>query len=120
MEHIIKGFSLYLTGFFLADSLLDCYENEEGLALFCCLLDSQITGALVALLTYVTSLIVVELFATTGTVIIPGAAPGAGEIAKQNSRVFGNLVAYLTTGPGRTAAKRGKFRITVCGSITGT
>jgi hypothetical protein len=121
-EYLIKIISGILSAVFIIHGEYNCFATKSGLALFCCLVDTTLTGILVALVTYAVSAMIVGLLATTGTVIIPGAADpiAAGLVAKETSRMVAAIVAFLTTGGGRVLLKFSDFRIKVCGTLTGT
>lgn len=119
-EYIVKGISMAISAVILGYNLTKCFVEEEGVALACCLIDSIVTGAIVFLLTYAITAMVVALFSTTGTIIYPGLtaeASAAASIAeKALSRTIGALVALMATGPARIAMPINKFRINICSS----
>jgi hypothetical protein len=119
-EWIIKLISLSISSAYMIHGIWNCYENYQGIALYCCLVDTILTGVLIAAMTHIITAIIVEMLATTGTVIIPGAAPEAGLIAKQNSRMIAAIVALFVTASGRTGLKLADFRLKVCGTIADT
>ena len=121
-EYAVKLASLAITTVYLTHSIWKCYENYTGVALLCCLFDSIFTGMVIALITYFIAALVVELFATSGKIVIGAAeSMSTGLVAKQNSRMIGSIIALLVTGTIRTGIKTlPEFRIKVCGTITGT
>jgi hypothetical protein len=111
--------SIGITLIFLAMSVAQCFLTEAGLALFCCLVDSYITGVLVAALAFV-------IGALIGTVVAGGFAgmtateaifTGASVSGPTQEMVAAIAVFLLTDVPGVAVSLSG-FTIRVCGRMT--
>lgn len=121
-EYVIKVISISVSLLYLLHGIVSCFMNESGIDLFCCLFDTILTGALIALLTYAITALIVGALKTTGTVMVIGAKDpvAAGLAAKKTSVMVAEIVALFVTVPGRTVAKLSDFRLNVCGSIVGS
>jgi hypothetical protein len=102
---IIIGTLLMYYGFY------NCFTNESGLALFCCLVDSWLTGLFVAALAFVIAQLI-------------GLGVGAVGASMGASTAEAQLVSAISTAAmidvPATVISFTDFRIRACGSATGT
>lgn len=94
-------------------SFYNCFENESGLALFCCLVDSWLTGILVALVAF-------TIGALISAGITAGAGAGAAGAATAEAELVAAIVNFLILDVNSAVLSFTDFRIAACGSITGT
>jgi len=114
----IEVLSLVVTSTLMILGEYNCYATESGVDLFCCLVDTIFTGVLIAALTYAVTAMIVSVVATTGVVIIPGAAKpmAAGLAAKKTSQMVAAVIALMVASNGRVLLKYSDFRIKICGT----
>jgi hypothetical protein len=96
-------------------SFYNCWQNESGLALFCCLVDSWLTGMIVALIAFV-----------IGQLMAAGTAAGAiaagmrtATATKEAEMVAAIIAAFALDVPSGLISFT-DFRIRACGTATGS
>lgn len=102
---IIIGTLLMYFGFY------NCFANESGLALFCCLVDSWLTGIVVAALAFVIAQVI--------ALGLGSVAAGMGTATAEAELVSAIFTAVFVDVPAN-ALSFTDFRIRACGSVTGT
>ena len=96
-------------------SFYNCWENETGVALFCCLLDSWITNILVAVLAFmVAQMLSAVLFAGITQMGLTFAA------ATKEAALATAIITAITLDVGGTVLSFTDFRISACGTLTGS
>jgi hypothetical protein len=111
--------SIGITIIFLAMSAVQCFLTEAGLALFCCLVDSYITGVLVAALAFVIGALIATVVAGgfAGMTATEAIFTGASVSGPTQEMVAAIAVFLLTDVPGVAVSLSG-FTIRVCGRMT--
>ncbi len=92
-------------------SFYSCFTSESGLALFCCLVDSWLTGIIVAALAFTAGMLI-------GTGL--GAVGAALGTATAEVELVAAIVNFVFIDGASTAISFTDFRIRACGSLTGT
>lgn len=91
---------------------INCWENETGLNLFCCLVDSYITNQLMAAMAFAIAHLI-----TMGVTAL-GANMGAAVVSAEMELVTAIIGAALTDIPG-VLITFADFKLEVCGTLTG-
>ncbi|MEM7053386.1 MAG: transglutaminase domain-containing protein [Pseudomonadota bacterium] len=93
-------------------SFYKCYQDESGLALFCCLVDSWLTGIIVAAFAFLAAqLTAMGLLYLAGSTVATASAFDTMVIA---------IINFIFYDGASTAISFTDFRIAACGTITGT
>jgi len=109
-EYIIYG-GIIIGTLLMYYSFYSCFTSESGLALFCCLVDSWLTGIIIAALAFTAGVL---SGAALGAV---GAGMGA---ATAEVELVTAIINFIVLDGGSTVLSFTDFRIRACGSLTGT
>jgi hypothetical protein len=92
-------------------SFYNCFQNESGMALFCCLVDSWLTGIIIAGMAAIAAALI-----TMGI----GAAATSMGAATAEAELVTAIVNFVILDVNSTALSFTDLRLRACGSLTGT